>query len=65
MKERKEEVNYKKSGDPDRSCFKCRHASFWGCNSIVGKVDPDACCDKFREPEAIENARGIDALENM
>lgn len=65
MKKSKKEVNYTKFGSLDRRCFRCRYATFNRCSMVKGKVDPDACCDRFREPEEIENARGVDALENM
>ena len=65
MKKSKKEVNYTEFPTGEGRCFYCRHASFNGCSLVKGKISPNAKCDMFKYPYEIENARGIDALENM
>ena len=64
MKKSKKEVNYTEFPVGDGRCFDCRYKSFDGCSLVKGKIDIRARCDLFRYPEEVENAHGVDALEN-
>ena len=50
MKESKEEANYRKASDGDRSCDTCFYMHDDGtCGKVMGQVKPTMVCDEWMD----------------